>query len=511
MSGRAPAPDASWRAVVRAMTPAQWVETAAIGCLVAALVVFVAGVVAPWAGVGQYGFVVAAAVLLGAGGLLLVLFGPSWVVVTLFLAKMITGHQFRSMYILPLMGIEWHPREFWLLLLLAHFAVKLIMGRIQLRLDLYHYFFYLYCFYFVFVAGVGVWHQWSRTEILEECRYPLFLGAYFVFAACVDSRRDVWFHGKVILALTALIAAGACLFFLYTVVSGQVINVQNVYGEYVRRQIGPRLLQSVRPNGHMFYEVCFIVLVALLFSRELTARTRALFVGLLGLFSFAILITMMRTAYVTLACSLAILVLLSLPKSLRWVTLFGGGAAAAIVLAVFGTAFYEHVSGQLPDLEASLRGRVAEMQGAWDLFARDPLIGAGMGSSFEALNWGMKSSGLVTSQSEFQTVHNAWMYFLLKGGLVGLFLVLAALGGILARAYGAMERMCDAQDRLLMKGLLAATAGQLVASLAMPRLTYPIGHVFLAMMTCAFFLMGREDESGPGRRTRAVAETRSSE
>lgn len=494
MSGHAPARNNSRCTRIRAFARAQWVQTCVVACVVAALTVFLAGVVAPWVGVEQYGFVVAAAMMLGAGGLVVLLFGPSWIIITLFIVKMIAGHQFRSMYLLPLMGIEWHPREFWLFLLFAHFAVQFALGRLQLRLDLHHYFFYLYCFFFVFIAGVGIWHQMSRTEILEECRYPVLLGSYFVFAACVASRRDVWFHGKVVLALTVGIASAACLFFLYAFLAGHVINVQNVYGEYVRRQVGPWLLQSVRPNGHMFYEVCFVVLTALLFCRDFSIRARVLFGALLGLFAFAVLITMMRTAYIALACSLAILAFLSLPKSVRWVAVFGGVAAVSIILVVFGMTFYEQAAALLPDLEVSLRGRVAEMQGAWATFTRDPLIGAGMGSSFEALNWGMKASGLVTSRAEFQTVHNAWMYFLLKGGLIGLVFVLVGLGGILARAYRAMEHMHEGKDRLLMKGLLAATAGQLVASLAMPRLTYPVGHVFVAMMTCAFFLLGREEE-----------------
>lgn len=499
MSGQARERIGSWRALAGVVPLAQWVQTFVIACIVAAIAVFVAGVTAPWAGIEQYGFVLAAAAFLGAGGLILVLFGPSWLIIAVFLAKMIVGNQFRSMFVVPIMGIEWHPREFWLLFLYAHFAIKLSAGRAQLRLDMHHFYFYLYCLFFVFIAAVGVWRQWSRTEILAECRFPLFLGTYFVLAACMATRRDVWFQARVVLTLTAAIAAGACLFFLYTFFTGGVINVQNVYGEYVRRQIGPRLLQSVRPNGHMFYEVCFVVLTALLFCREYSMRVRALFAGLVGLFAFAILITMMRTAYVALACSLMILALLSLPKSVRWLTVFGGGAAVALVLALFGVTFYELSSGALPTLEISLRARVAEMQGAWEAFTQSPLTGLGMGSSFEAMGWASKVSSLAYGRAEYQTVHNVWMYFLLKGGLIGLLIAVAGLGGILMRAYRAIERMDTVKDRLLMKGLFAATAGQLAASLAMPRLTYPIGHVFLAMMTCAFFLLAREEAPPPSR------------
>ena len=491
--------DRSWRAAFGTVTGGDWLQTILLALVVAAGTVLLGGVAAPLIGFDGYGFLVAAAGLLGAGAALVVIFGPSWLAVGLFLVKMFTGHQFRSMYVFPLLGIEWHPREFWLFLLLAHGVVRLLSGRARLRLDAYHYFYYLYCFYFVFIAGVGVLHQYSRTEILEECRYPVFLASYLVLATCLVSRRDVWMQARLLLALAVIIAAGATAFFAYTFLTGGVINVQNVYGEYVRRQIGPMLLQSVRPNGHMLYEMCFVVLTALLCCREVAMRARLIMLALLGLFAFAILITMMRTAYVALACSLAALALLSLPRGLRWATLTGIIAAASIVLLVSGAAIYAGIAGGLPELEVSMRARFAEMQGAWAVFARDPLLGGGMGSTFEAMGWSMKVSSLAYGRAEFQTVHNAWMYFLLKGGLVGLVFIVAGLGGILARGYRAIETLANARDRALMRGLVAATAGQLIASLAMPRLTYPSGHVFIAMMTCAFFLMGQEEEPAPAR------------
>lgn len=471
-----------------------WVQALALAVVIAAVTVY-AMRFAPLFGLDSYPYLAGAAAVIGAAVAAFLVFGPSWLVVSLFLIKMILGHQFRSMYIFPLAGVEWHPRELWLFLLLAHFAVKLLLGRAKLRPDLFHYFFYLYCFFFVFIAAVGLWRQMNLTEIIEECRFPVFLSTYFVLAACISGKREVWFHARVILALTAVIALGACLFFAYTFVTGNVINTQNVYGEYVQRQIGPRLLQSVRPNGHMFYEVCSVVLAALLCCRETTPRIRLLYAALLGLFGCAIVITMMRTAYVALACSLAILVFISLPRGVRWIAAIGGIVTAILVAVALGAHVYESTAQQLPDLEVSLRARFEEMRGAWDAFARSPITGAGMGSSFEGMGWVAKQSTVAYGQATYQTVHNVWMYYLFKGGILGIALVLAGLGGIIARAYIAIDGMKDARDRFLLRGLVAATAGQLVASLAMPRLTYPIGAVFLAMMTCAFLILSRDEDA----------------
>lgn len=474
--------------------PVGWLQPAGIAVLIAAAVTACATLLAPMLGLERYDFLVALAAILGAGAVVFLVFGPSWIIISLFIVKMVTGHQFRSLFILPFAGIEWAPRELWLGLLLAHFAVKLISGRATIRPDLYHFFFYLYCFYFVLIMAAGVWYNPDIQEILKEVRFPVFLASYFVFATCAPTRANLWFYSRIILALAAIIAAGGSLFFFYTLATGNVINVQGVYGEYVRRLIGPVLFQSVRPNGHMFFEVCSVVLVALLFCPAVARKWKAAFIALLALFGFAMLITMMRTAYVAFACSLAVLVFLSLPRPVRWPALFTGFVATAAFLLVFGADLYEFIRLQIPELGISLRTRVEEMAGAWSVFAEHPLFGAGMGSSFTGMGWVAKTSALAYGQWSYQTVHNVWMYYLLKGGLVGFTIVLVALGAILARSYRLMEAREDAFERFFLRGLLAAVAGQLIASLAMPRLTYPEGHVFLAMATAAFFILARPRE-----------------
>lgn len=440
-----------------------------------------------------YDYLAVVGIALGAVAGLILIFGPSPLITTLFLVKLITGHQFRSVFVLPLMGAELHPRELWLLLLLAHGAVKLVSGRARIRPDMFHFYFYLYGFYFVLIAAVGVFRQYSLTEVLEECRFPLFLATYFVLVGILDSKREVWRQSKIILWLSAAIAFGGCLFFAWTIYPGEVINTQNVLGEFVRRPIGPRLFQTVRPNGHMFYEICFVVLASFVMSRATPVAKRLPMLALMGLFGCAILVTFMRTAYVALACSLAVLAFLMLPKRVRWPMLLCGVAAAVAVLAAVGLPLLASLGQGAPEIEVSLRARIVEMEHSWQLFTQYPVLGAGMGSTFEAMGWTARVSRLAYGQATFQTLHNVWMYFLLKGGIVGIALVLAALGGLLARAYNVLERMEDTRDRVLMRGLLAATAGQLIASLAMPRLTYPVGAVFLSMMAAAFFLLSRPD------------------
>ncbi|MCC6143996.1 MAG: hypothetical protein IT368_09335, partial [Candidatus Hydrogenedentes bacterium] len=104
------------------------------------------------------------------------------------------------------------------------------------------------------------------------------------------------------------------------------------------------------------------------------------------------------------------------------------------------------------------------------------------------------------------------MYFLFKGGMVGTMFVLLGLGGIFARGYITVDKLSDMRDRFFLRAMLAAYAGQLLASLAMPRLTYPEGHVFVAMMAAVFFAMaqGQESEAGLGSRGSGLEEAVSS-
>ena len=280
-------------------------------------------------------------------------------------------------------------------------------------------------------------------------------------------------------------------FFGYTLVAG-VINVQNWLGEFVPRIVGPWLLQSVRPNGHMFFEVAVVVLAGMLFCPDLSRVRRAVYALLILLLLAAIAVMMMRTAYIALFLSLAVLVVLHLPREAQaWAGVTGLGAAAALA-AFFGLHLHETLDQWIPGLEVSLRGRLVEIEGALRMFRREPLLGAGMGSKFTGMGFVAKTTLLSVAQADYQTVHNVWMYYLFKGGMAGMVLVFLGLGGIALRARAITETLPSRKDRFFMKGLLAACGGQLIASLAMPRLTYPIGGVFLAMIAAAFVLASRD-------------------
>lgn len=469
---------------------AAW-QTAALAAGVAVMACVGASLAALPLDYAAYKPLAGGALVLGAGLVAYLALGPSRPMIACFLVYMAASHMYRSFAVFPFGGVEWHPRELLLFLLLAHAAGKVAWGRAHLRPDIMHYFFFLYVVFFIMIAGRGLLLYPETADVIAECRYPVFLGAYFAFVLCGHGMADLRFYTRIIVALAALIATLSLAYFGYTFFTG-VINVQNWLGEFVPRIVGPWLLQSVRPNGHIFFEVSVVVMTSMLFCTEVSRLRRAAYALLIALFLSALAIMMMRTAYVSLFLSLAVLVTLHLPREARaWACIMGIGAGGALAL-FFGLHLHETLDQWIPGLEASLRGRFVEIEGALHMFRREPLLGAGMGSKFTGMGFVSQTSLVSVAQADYQTVHNVWMYYLYKGGMVGVLFVVLGLGGIALRAHTIIERLPSLKDQFFMKGLLAAYGGQLIASLAMPRLTYPIGGVFLSMIAAAFVMAARD-------------------
>ncbi|HOZ45902.1 MAG TPA: O-antigen ligase family protein [Candidatus Hydrogenedentes bacterium] len=436
-----------------------------------------------------YGGVLLALVLAG----MLVVYAPWQLWVGAFVAYMVLSHNHRSFLLIPAGGIVWRLREFVLVLILGYWFLKLITGKVRVPADPIHLAVVSYGLFFALVAANGILRQPNLQAIVAECRYPIFLASYIVFVSFLRTRKDLHFFIVMVSIVAIVLAILSVTFFAYTFVSGNVINVQNALGDYVRRQIGPVLLQSVRPNGHMLFELGLVILASLLSCNEISRKVRLFYLGLIGLFGAAVAITMMRTAYVSLLVSLIILAFLALPSGrLRMIVAGVALGIFALAAAVFGPSAYEYLRSATEGVGASVGGRLVEIAGAWRTFSVHPVIGAGLGSMFKGFGYVTKTSDLAYAEATYQTVHNAWMYFLFKGGLVGFLLAAFGLGGIFVRGYYIMIQLEHSKDRLFLRGLLAAYAGQLVASLAMPRLTYPQGYAFVAMVASILVVYARD-------------------
>ncbi|MCP4642288.1 MAG: O-antigen ligase family protein [bacterium] len=464
---------------------ALWVQQMAAVCLIAAAVC-VLGPLKAVAGVGA--LAVAMTLILG----------PSWFMLSVYLLFIICTHQYIFPFVIPFAGVEWQVRELILFVLLAHWTVAFLKGNVRVTFDMIHFAVGVVLLFFVVTALTGALRGNPMGYVIAESRNPLSLLSYVAFVALVPDRPTLHRYLKFILAITLITAAAATVFSLVATLSGSMLHLnQTAFGEITNKAFGPMRIQMFRPNGHELFEIAFVVLVSLFFSRATRGRQRFGILVMLLILSAGLMVGVMRTAYVVVLVSLLFLALFSLPSRLgQWMLAITGLSVALAILALFGSPLHVFVSRQLPGLDLSLQARMVEMSGAWRLFAEHPMLGAGFGSQFEALGLiqtgAMKASGV----REYLTIHNTWMYWLFKGGVIGMAPLAAGLLAILAKGYYLIPRMRNSYNRALMRGLTAAFAGQLVGALAMPRFTYAKGFVLIALFAAAFYALPRKGSGG---------------
>ncbi|MGC9054367.1 MAG: hypothetical protein ACP5KS_10830, partial [Candidatus Hydrogenedens sp.] len=134
--------------------------------------------------------------------------------------------------------------------------------------------------------------------------------------------------------------------------------------------------------------------------------------------------------------------------------------------------------------------------GALENFKKSPLLGTGMGSQFEGMGLASNFWQDLYALSTYQTLHNLWVYWLFKGGIIGFCIMLFALVGIMLRSGYLVNVEYQGEDKGFWIGYWCALVSQIVVmSLAFPRLSYPIGQVYLAFSLAIFIIL--QDEISP--------------
>lgn len=422
--------------------------------------------------------------------------GPSRIILTLVFLLALLDHQFRSPFIFPFAEVEWHPRELLLLLLFIHAAVKLAQYRLWIRWTPLHVAMLLYTTVFAYAAWRGLWLGNDPRAVIAECRAPLFLGAFWVFAAAVKTPRDLHYYGYLALCVITVLATATAGAFAYFAVSGPIPNTQNAFGEFVPRILAGIPVQSIRPSGHAWFEAALVVMVGMLLCPSEPWYRKAVYALLAVLFAAAIGAGMMRTALVSVSVSTVIMLWLNLPR-------VGKGLSLSLLLFVVCSAAFwallhhDGASGMPGFQDRSINARAVETAGAIEAIGRHPLFGSGFGSSFEALGLAQKDSASSAIPVAYHSLHNVWLYIAWKAGLVGLCLAVMALAGMLIYSHWIIERLPSMSQRCLGRALQAVLVGQLVASATMPRLTYANGALFLGGWVMAIVLLERGAKKRP--------------
>lgn len=409
---------------------------------------------------------------------------------TLFLIFMILNHYYISVRIFPVAGMEIHPREIMMFMLIGNFFVNLILERIYWRWSILTYFILLYLLFFVYIATIGFLSGYHWQRVVAETRFPFFFTSALIFPHAWKSLASLKKTINIIFILTVCIAIVTCLLFIYVFLTGNVMRFQNYLGEFVPAQMGPFRLQEVRLNGHMFFEIFFIIFLSQFFyHKEYREKLKAIF--WLLFFIPPLFILMMKTALVSVFFGCVLVVIIYLPSRLRPLAfvLF----ALCIALAFFSLVLLFHLdilSWTNSSLGISLQARLVEITGALENFMKSPLLGTGMGSQFEGMGLASNFWQDLYALATYQTLHNLWVYWLFKGGIIGFSIITIALVGILFTSGYLVIVRYSGKDKGFWIGYWCALVSQvIVMSLAFPRLSYPIGQVYLAFSVAVFIIL----------------------
>ncbi len=409
---------------------------------------------------------------------------------TIFLIFMILNHYYISVRVFPIAGMEIHPREIMMFMLLGNFFVNFAIKRIHWRWSVFQYFALLYLFFFIYIATVGFLSGYHWQRIVAETRFPFFFLSAFVFPYAWDSVKSLKKTIDVIFVVTILLALATCAIFVYVLFTGSILRFQNFMGEFVPAKIGPFRLQEVRLNGHMFFEIFFVIFLNQFFYyKDKKKKIQSLCMFLF--FVPPLLILMMKTALVCVFFACVLVVIVYLPSRLRPLAFILFILGVTVVFFTLVLLFHlEILSWTNSKLGISLQARLVEITGALENFMESPLIGKGMGSQFEGLGLASNFWQDLYALATYQTLHNLWVYWLFKGGIIGFSIIAMALAGILLRGgYIAITKYAG-EDKGFWIGYWCALVAQVVVmSLAFPRLSYPIGQVYLSFSITVFIIL----------------------
>lgn len=412
---------------------------------------------------------------------------------TIFLVFMMLNHYYISIKVFPLAWMEIHPREIMMFMFLGNFFVNLILERIYWRWSVLLYFVLLYLLFFVYIATIGFisGNHWQR--VIAETRFPFFFLSALIFPHAWKSLASLKKTVNIIFILTVILGIATCAIFIYVFLTGKILRFQNYLGEFVPAKIGPLRLQEVRLNGHMFFEIFFIIFLSQFFyHKKYKEKLKALM--FLVFFVPPLFILMMKTALVSVFFGSVLVVILYLPSRLRPFMFIMFTLFLAVVFFTLVLLFHlDILSWTNSDLGISIQARLVEVTGALENFKKSPLLGTGMGSQFEGMGLASNFWQDLYALSTYQTLHNLWVYWLFKGGIIGFCIIIFALAGIIFFSGYLVNIRYQRDDKGFWIGYWCALVAQVVVmSLAFPRLSYPIGQVYLAFSVAIFIIL--EDE-----------------
>jgi O-Antigen ligase len=279
------------------------------------------------------------------------------------------------------------------------------------------------------VAGVG-----GFFYVLKYVEY--FVVYYMVVNNLVD-RRQAW---RFVTAafLTAVIVS---LIGMTQIPSGQRVSA-------------PFEGRDGEPNTFGGYLLLLMAVAGGIALETLRLRTRAIYLGLLGLMSIPFMFTLSRTSYVGLIPAAAVMAVLSSRRRVMIGALLALLVASPLVLAIFPEA----VSKRVRYTFEPERGQPTVRVGAVGL---DPSTSARLISITQALEGWTHRPVFGYGVTGFAFMDQQFARTLVETGLVGFATFLALIWAVLKAGVGSFRALEVPEDRGLALGFVAGTVGLL--------------------------------------------------
>ncbi|NQT92981.1 MAG: O-antigen ligase family protein, partial [Lentisphaerae bacterium] len=283
---------------------------------------------------------------------------------------------------------------------------------------------------FLGVAVISVWASPYRAAAMDGLRMFVTACTFFALTLVFMSRRDSLRTLTTVILVSVTIGSIMSILGYVFNIPAFVMNVQSAALNYKRGLGG-----TGAANNFAAYVIFSLPLAAHGIRSAHRLSGKAVYAILFIVNLVAVILTYSRGAAVTLAITLLLMLLTSLPRlRTHHLGLVGGllgSAILAIVLIVPGS-YWERQRSVVSMGDPSVSRRFSYIQAAREAFTKRPLIGHGIGtfgkvyadSSFVR----MRGRTLHLDESE-RAAHNTYLEILIGTGAVGMAIFLAVVGG----------------------------------------------------------------------------------
>jgi hypothetical protein len=325
-------------------------------------------------------------------------------------------------------------------------------------------------------------------EVLQDLRTPLFLLAGLTAAvAVIRSREDLKRVLLVMLFVPLMLTAQQFWVTASAILQGDEILQYTVYYEYFRDASLPLLLVA----GSTFFAFA-------LHQSGLNLVRKNWLMLLIIANSAAMMLSLIRSVWLGLVGAAAALILVR--KGRR--TLLQLGLPLVFALVVFEVAastggfqglLVGRATAAFSDDDPTRVGRFAEMQAVIRSLSGSWVFGQGMGATIE-IDQEMDPASYFYGVRTTVNLHNGYMWYLLKGGLLWMGMICLGLFILFRRAYRTLMGSTDPLLRATALGCLLTLADIAASALTAATLSFPVYTGYVGLISGITIIISESPE-----------------